>query len=256
MKTNLLRIILVLMVWSNFNTSQAQQLNHELGVMIGPVGFKGDYGERGDAETNFGNTGFGIGLSHYLNFAYSSRYNRYFNQHFKVRTQLSFHKTNLEHYGVYVNSAGENSDLLRAMTGSTSVFEIGTGLEWYWKDIREFETSANQITPYAGLGIGVAFANPNNETNLEGRLGSIDNTWPTFLWDQGEEPRISSTNFTTGALNFQLGAKIKLDEMSELNLEGRWHVYFDDMVEGLNPSSGNKYNDWIFWVGIGYIQYL
>lgn len=256
MKTNLLRIILVLMVWSSFNTSKAQQLNHELGVMIGPVGFRGDYGERGDSETNFGNTGFGIGLSHYLNFAYSSRYNRYFNQHFKIRTQLSFHKTNLEHYGVYVNGGSDNAFKLRAMTGSTSVFEIGTGLEWYWKDIREFETSANQITPYAGLGIGVAFANPNNETSLPGRLGSIDNTWPTFLWDQGEEPRISSTNFTTGALNFQLGAKIKLDEMSELNLEGRWHVYFDDMVEGLNPSSGNKYNDWIFWVGIGYIQYL
>ena len=42
--------------------------SHELGVIVGPVAFQSDYGERHDFETNSGNTGFGIGIIHYLNF--------------------------------------------------------------------------------------------------------------------------------------------------------------------------------------------
>lgn len=257
MKTNLLKVLLVPLFLAAFIPSYSQKLNHELGIVVGPVGFRGDYGQRQDAETNFGNTGIGIGISHYLNFAYSSRYSRYFNQHFKVRTMLSYHSSNLAHYGKYVDGNSPDAIKLRAMTGKVSVLEIGSGLEWYLTDIREFETSYRSITPYLGLGINAVFSNPVNETSLPGRLGSVENTWPTFLPDsQGGEPRVSSANITTGALTFQAGAKIKISKMNELSLEGRWHVYFDDMVEGLNPSVGNQNNDWVFWFGIGFIQYL
>jgi hypothetical protein len=48
-------------------------------------------------------------------------------------------------------------------------------------------------------------------------------------------------------------------------LEGRWHYYFSDWVDGLNPSlknngsvavPENKANDWLYWISVGYIYYL
>lgn len=258
MKTNLLRLLLGFCLLLVFFDTKAQRISHEIGITVGPVGFRGDYGESGDPETNLGNTGVGVGISHYFNFAYSSRFRSYFNDHFKVRTQLTYHSTSLEHYGKYVDSDNDQAFKLRAMTGQVNVLEIGTGLEWYFTEIRDFERSYKKLTPYAGFGINAVFANPTNETSLPGRLGSIDNTWPSFLPDGGigGEPRVSSSSLTTFGVNLQVGAKIKLTDRGEFTLESRWHVYFDDMVEGLNPSAGNNNNDWIFWVGVGYIHYL
>ncbi len=45
--------------------------SHEIGAIVGPVQFRSDYGQRADEGTNFGNTGFGIGIVHYINFSYS-----------------------------------------------------------------------------------------------------------------------------------------------------------------------------------------
>lgn len=42
--------------------------SHEVGIITGPVAFKSDFGLRSEFETNAGNTGFGIGLVHYINF--------------------------------------------------------------------------------------------------------------------------------------------------------------------------------------------
>ena len=78
--------------------------SNELGVFGGPVAFYGDYGQRGNYATNIGNTGWGFGIAHYLNFAYRADcqcYNpdTYFNHRFKVRTESTIHKTNFQHYG-------------------------------------------------------------------------------------------------------------------------------------------------------------
>ena len=68
--------------------------SHEVGAIVGPVAFQSDYGERHDFATNAGNTGYGIGIIHYLNFSYKADCNCYtpetfFNDHFKLRSELS-----------------------------------------------------------------------------------------------------------------------------------------------------------------------
>ncbi len=50
----------------------------------------------------------GIGIIHYLNFSYKAECNcytpeTYFNDHFKLRTELSYNKTELEHFGEWVD---------------------------------------------------------------------------------------------------------------------------------------------------------
>ena len=62
--------------------------SHELGVIVGPVEFRSDFGQRNNEITNLGNSGFGIGIVHYINFAYNAECNcystdTYFNDHFK-----------------------------------------------------------------------------------------------------------------------------------------------------------------------------
>ncbi|SEA50198.1 THC0290_0291 family protein [Psychroflexus halocasei] len=255
MKTNLSVLTIILFLFFSSSNVQAQ-ISSEVGIFAGPVSFRGDYGEKGDSETNFGNTGLGIGINHYANFAYSGRSRSYFNQHFKVRSQFLYHTTNLEHYGRYVDGGSSQAFKLKAMTGKASVIELGTGLEWYYGRIRDFERNIGEIMPYAGFGFNVVFASPKNETSLPGELGSSDNTWPSFLWKPGEDPRVSSEAETTFGLNFQAGIKYKLSRSGELQLEARWHTYFSDMVDGLNPSSGNKSNDWMAMLAIGYIYYL
>ena len=52
------------------NTASAQfGFSHEVGAIVGPVAFQSDYGERHNLATNAGNTGYGIGIIHYLNFS-------------------------------------------------------------------------------------------------------------------------------------------------------------------------------------------
>ncbi len=98
---------------------------------MGPVAIQSDYGERHDLSTNAGNTGFGIGLVHYLNFSYKAECNcytpeTYFNDHFKVRTELSYSKTNLQHFGKWVEESRNSvtAEQLRNMRGSTAITNI------------------------------------------------------------------------------------------------------------------------------------
>src|SRR5690606_34425995 len=112
-------------------------------------------GQRNNFETNAKNTGFGVGLIHYLNFSYRADCNcytrdTYFNDHFKVRNEIDYHKTNLKHFGRWVE-ADETSlfaDQLRAMSGSTSVFEIGSQLEYFPLSIRDFAAGGYKIAPF------------------------------------------------------------------------------------------------------------
>lgn len=64
-------------------------LSHEVGVMAGPASFLMDYGERGNVENNIRNTGLGIGLLHFMHFAYNKcDCDSYFVDHFRIRNCL------------------------------------------------------------------------------------------------------------------------------------------------------------------------
>ena len=86
------------------STAFAQSdLAQEVGIIFGPVSFQSDFGERHDMQTNVGNSGFGVGLVHFINFSANNNRESFFTEHFKVRSELSFNKTNLEHYGQWVD---------------------------------------------------------------------------------------------------------------------------------------------------------
>lgn len=238
-------------VYSQFGFS------HEVGLITGPVVFYSDFGQRNNFETNSKNTGFGIGLIHYLNFAYRSDCNcytrdTYFNDHFKIRNEIDYHKTNLEHYGEWVepNKTSLFADQLRAMSGEVRVFEIGSQLEYFPLSIRDFQGGAYKIAPF--LSFGVHWVNYNAEVKsslgpLNTPVSTPDKYYNAFQQGPG----------STWAVVGSVGIRYKLTPMSDLMLDGRWHYYFSNWVDGLNPDAvENKANEWIYWLNVGYIFYL
>jgi len=248
MKIKLFRQLFVgaFLVCTFFAKAQ-QSVFHEISFGVGSVSFRGDWGERNDTRTNLGNTGFGLNISHYVNYAYTRNAHKYFNRHFKMRNSLIFHHTSLNHYGRW--QVGNN--LLQAMSGKSTVVELGTGLEWYWREIRDFERQIKTFQPYAGAGFNIVYFNPKVQTSLPGNIGSVDNTFETF------RGRTSNSQDVTLSVNFQTGTKFKLNQDLDLFIEGRWHYFFSDYVDGLNPRNpNNRSNDWMFFVNLGFTYYF
>lgn len=233
-------------------------LTHEIGVITGPVVFYSDFGQRNNFETNAKNTGFGVGLIHYLNFSYNAECNcysqdTYFNDHFKIRNEINYHQTNLEHYGEWVadDKTSLFADQLRAMSGTSQVFEIGSQLEYFPLSIRDFAAGGYKIAPFFSLGVHWVYFNPEVRSSLGGLntpLSTPDKYMNSFQVESG----------STWAVVGSVGIRYKLTQMSDLMLDSRWQFYFSDWVDGLNPESApeNKANEWIYWLNVGYIYYI
>lgn len=247
--------VFVFLVFSTigYNTEATAQIYHEVSLMAGPVSFRGDYGLRGDSETIANNIGFGVGINHFLNFAYTDFISYYPRQHFKVRSSLIYHSTSLNHYGSLADKNNQAGLQLRSMFGEANVLEVGSGLEYYLMRIRDYERNTNTFTPYAGLGLNIVYYSPVAATTLEDGLGLPDTTFPTFLADPGEEPAFTNESNITFSANFQGGVKYKVGRRSDIYAELRWHYYFSDFVDGLKPiGDQNIYDDWMFWFTFGY----
>lgn len=265
MNTRLLLLVFFLFFLGKQEAHSQFGFSHEVGIITGPVVFYSDFGQRYDFETNSKNVGFGIGLIHYLNFSYRADCNcytrdTYFNDHFKLRNELNFHKTNFEHYGEWVRP--EKTSLmakqLRAMSGSTTVVELGTQLEYFPFSIRDFAAGAYQIAPF--ISFGVHWVNYDPEvTSSRGQLNTPYSTPEKYMNAFQQEPA------STWAVVGSVGIRYKLTHMSDLMLDSRWTYYFTDYMDGLNPSlenngtrpvPENKANDWIYWLNVGYIYYI
>ena len=100
MNARILLLVFLLLAISQQEVYSQLGFSHEVGLITGPVAFYSDYGVRNDFETNAGNVGVGVGLIHYINFSYRADCNcytrdKYFNDHFKIRNEIDYHKTNL-----------------------------------------------------------------------------------------------------------------------------------------------------------------
>ena len=148
MNTKLLLMVSFLFFFLKQEAYSQFDFVNEIGIVVGPVLLYSDFGERNNFETNTGNVGFGIGITHHMNFAYSGR--SYFSEHFKIRNEIDFHSTNLKHYGKWVEDerTSDFADYLRAKRGTVTVFEVGTHLEYYPLSILDFEYQSFKITPY------------------------------------------------------------------------------------------------------------
>jgi hypothetical protein len=233
--------------------------SHEIGVFSGGVAFQSDFGVRNDFKTNAGNTGFSVGLVHYLNFAYRAECNcytpdTYFNDHFKLRSELSYNSTKLEHFGEFAAKDNLDGLKLRSMKGEAKVTDIGMQLEYYPLSIREFSAKTGSFAPFMALGAHFNFFQNNTYSEL-GPLGSTSTTYIRYL------PKGWSTEGgSTWSVVSSVGTRYKLTEMADLFVELRWQYYFSDWVDGLRKDPNiyleNKANDWNLWMHFGYIYYL
>jgi hypothetical protein len=252
-----------------FLMSQAVQaqlgFSHEIGIVAGPVQFRSDYGVRSDSETNFGNSGFGIGIVHYINFAYRADCNcyttdTYFNDHFKLRNEISWNKTNLEHLGTFVDESrqSEDADRLRGHTGAANNIDVGTQLEFFPLSIRSFQSYGYKIAPYASLGVHFTSFNPEVETTFDNGtndVGNINDANNFFSpWAPGSVDASSGAAFSMVS---SVGFRYKVGRLADVVLDLRWQLYFNDYVDGLNHNlPSNENNDWLIWLNVGYIYYL
>lgn len=241
--------------------------SHEIGVIAGPVAFQSDYGERHNLSTNAGNTGYGIGIIHYLNFSYKADCNcytpeTYFNDHFKLRSELSYNKTDLENFGEWVapSHTSFGADQLRAMRGSTAVTNVGMQLEFFPWSIREFTSRIESWGPFISLGGQFSFYNAKASSTM-GPLGTPLTTFPKYRDpSEGRPYGFSTEGGSVWSVVSSVGTRYKLAPLSDLMVDLRMQYYFSNWVDGLNPNPAiykeNKANDWLVWFNVGYIYYL
>ncbi len=244
-----------------FNYSYSQLgFSHEIGVIAGPVEFRSDFGSRLNEATNLGNTGIGIGIVHYINFSYRADCNcyttdTYFNDHFKLRSELSWNKTKLDHFGQWVDPdlTSANADRLRAHHGEANNFDIGMQIEYFPKSIRAFQAFSYKFAPFISLGVHYTSFNPKASTDYgDGNILNTSNFYS--YWEPGS---IDPSSGSSWSIVTSVGVRYKLSVLSDLMLDLRWQLFFNDWVDGLNHQlSYNKYNDWLIWLNFGYIYYL
>jgi len=255
------------LLFVNFQTVFAQLgFSHELGVIAGPVQFRSDFGVRENSKTNFGNSGFGVGIVHYINFSYSADCNCYstdtfFSDHFKLRNEISYNKTNLEHLGKWADPSktSDNAARLRTHKGVAENIDIGTQLEFFPLSIRAFEAFAYKFAPFASLGVHYTYFTPEVSTsyNNPNPLAIGDVTDPSNFYSEWAPGSVNADPGSTWSIVSSAGVRYKLDRVSDLMLDLRFQYYFSDWVDGLNHQlESNKHNDWLVWLNIGYIYYL
>lgn len=248
-------------------TGYAQnRFSNEIGIILGPIAFQSDFGERRDFETNSGNTGFGIGLVHFINFEYTSGFKpfAYFNDHFKLRSELSYNTAKLKHFGQWVDPSQTkaNADKLRAHTGETQNFDIGVQLDYFPFSLREFSYAEHSFNPFVSFGVHFTAYNPKVYTSYgDGDTKNLNNFYdPWHLYSDGTIRDTEFVNIQKGtafSLVGSIGTRYKVSYYSDLMLDLRWQHFFSDKVDGLNHKlSSNKSNDYMLWLNIGYIHYL
>jgi len=265
---NLKCLVFVFCLLANFNISHSQAgFSHEIGIIAGPLQFRSDYGIRDDSKTNFGNTGIGIGIVHYMNFSYRPDCNcysteKYFSDHFKLRNEISWNTTKLEHFGEFVDPSktSVNADKLRGHTGEANNLDIGAQLEFYPLSIRSFQSFSHRVSPFASLGLHYTAFRPKVETTFNNidnpsAIGDIEDASNFYTdWDPGS---VDISPGSAWSIVSSIGTRYKLSKFSDLMLDLRGQYYFNDWIDGLNHQlDSNKNNDWLVWLNVGYIYYL
>ena len=234
--------------------------SHEIGVIAGPVAFQSDFGVRRNFETNAGNTGIGVGIIHYINFSYRADCNcyttdTYFNDHFKLRSEISWNKTRLDHFGKWVapDRTSPNADRLRAHHGEANNFDIGMQIEYFPKSIRSFQAFSYKFAPFVSLGVHYTSYNPKAWTDY----GDQNILNPNNFYSYWEPGSIDPSSGSVWSVVWSVGTRYKLTVLSDLMLDLRWQYYGTNWVDGLNHQlNSNKANDWLVWLNFGYIYYL
>ena len=276
MTLNVKQLALFFILCVNIKLGYAQLgFSQEIGAIIGPVEFRSDFGHRLSETTNLGNSGIGIGIIHYINFSYRADCNcyttdTYFNDHFKLRSEISWNYTRLDHHGKWVapDKTSDLADKLRAHHGVAENFDIGMQLEYFPKSIRSFQAFAYPFAPFISLGFHYTNSHPQAWTTYgDGDIYNPNNIYdywyanPVYLppvpAGQTREYPINLDPTNAWSVVTSVGVRYKFTKLSDLMLDLRWQLYFSDWIDGFNHKlSYNKFNDWLVWLNFGYIYYL
>lgn len=266
---------LTLLLTCFYNGYSQLGFSQEIGAILGPVQFRSDFGSRNDERTNLGNRGIGIGIIHYINFAYRAECDcystdTYFNDHFKLRSEVSWNYTKLEHLGEWVagDKTGPNADKLRAQRGVAENLNVGLQLEYFPLSIRAFQAFSYRFAPFISLGVQWSLSSPQGSTtygdqdilngeNIYSYWYEDDTYLPPIPAGEQREYPINLNQTNAWSVVTSVGTRYKLTKLSDLIVDLRWQYYFNDWVDGLNHKlKYNKYNDWLIWLNFGYIYYL
>ena len=243
--------------------------SHEIGVIAGPIAYQSDFGVRYDFETNSGNSGFGVGIVHYINFAYRADCNcystdTYFNDHFKIRSEIAWNKTTLNHFGKWVDNdrTSDEAERLRTHSGEAQNWDIGMQLEFFPRSVRAFSAGVYSFAPFVSLGAHYVSFNPNVSTSYVSSnplnpndIGNIEDA--NNFYSRWEPGSVSDQSGSTWSVVSSVGTRYKLTILSDLMVDLRFQYFFSDFTDGLDHQlSSNKSNDWLVWLNFGYIYYL
>ncbi|WP_296311901.1 THC0290_0291 family protein [Winogradskyella sp. UBA3174] len=257
--------LFLLVICSVQNSYSQLGFSHEIGAFVGSVAFKSDFGVRNNFSTNAGNTGIAVGIVHYINFAYRADCNcystdTYFNDHFKLRSEISWNKTELEHIGKWVDNSrtSEEANQLRAHTGEAQNWDVGMQLEYFPMSIRAFSAGVYSFAPFIAAGAHFVSYNPSvNTTFGNGNINNNDNFYNFWGDAANGDPFIDAEGGNTWSVVASVGTRYKLSVLSDLFIELRGQYYFNDFIDGLDHNlPSNKNNDWNVWLNFGYIYYL
>ncbi|QNK77050.1 THC0290_0291 family protein [Winogradskyella undariae] len=262
MKLKITKLLFPLALILSVQLSYSQiGFSNEIGIIAGPIAYQSDFGERYDFDTNSGNTGFGIGIVYYMNFDYISNYSRsfrnsYFRDHFKVRAELSWNKTTLNHYGQWADKDNVAGEKLRTHSGEAQNWNLGAQLEFYPMSLRSFSygrRGGDKFAPFISLGAQYVAFNPSVTTTYgDQNINNANNFFPS--WEPGS---ITDENGSTFSIVGSVGVRYKLTVLSDLMVDFRVQSFFDDKTDGLDHQlASNKTNDWLVWLNFGYIIYL
>lgn len=245
-------ILSIALVFGFVSMSFSQFVAHELGVTAGTVSFQSDYGEREDFESTSSNIGFNVGLVYYMDFSWLPLYRlNYFEEHFKLKGEISYTNVKFEHYGRWVEGNSTFAEQLRAMNGSTSIVNVGVEVVWFPFSIKEKLYGApRELNPYLSFGTQYNHYSPTVKSDL-GPIGVKSTTPEKYITGHTNSPG------ETFSLVGSLGSRFKLNFRSDLFFDIRAQYYFSDWVDGLNPNPEiyheNKKNDFLIGISIGYI---
>ena len=264
-------ILFIIAVLVNQPSNAQFGFSHEIGVITGPVQFRSDFRQRFIEENNFGNTGYGIGIIHYINFSYRADCNcyttdTYFNDHFKLRSEISYNKTNLDHFGEWVNETqfGPDAQRLRAHSGVAENLDIGMQLEYFPLSIRAFSSHTGGWAPFVSLGVHYTMSSPQQKTTYapsgtisDENIFNPNNVYQPWINASGGEYPIRTDKVNAFSMVTSIGTRYKLTILSDLMIDLRFQYYFNDWIDGLNHKlDSNKFNDHLVWLNVGYIYYL
>jgi len=241
------------------NIAKSQHFTHDIGIHVGTATIQTDYGVRDHFLSSYGNSSISLSFTHTLHFFNRDlrwNYDHKIWSHLALRSELNFITNGkFRHHGRFIMANTDMARELRAMSGTTSITNLGFQLEYYWKCLKEFlyPWSSIKWNPYALL--GVQFTKYNN--TLTSTLGD----WRQDISLLPEKWRIPGAidigKGNTYAVTFGGGVRYKLNSNIDLNGQLNWQFFLSDAVDGLQANvEENKYNEWLINLQVGVIYHL